>query len=84
MCQENLQRIVDYYQTIKDKKWKWRKFKKAFLFNPALPAVIPVLQSDPVEVCPEIWLKFLDKRENFLLAFFALSKPIWVGDLGTE
>jgi hypothetical protein len=24
------------------------------------------------------------KRENFLLAFFALSKPIWVGDLGTK
>jgi hypothetical protein len=24
------------------------------------------------------------KRENFLLAFFALSEPIWVGDLGTK
>jgi hypothetical protein len=24
------------------------------------------------------------KRENFLLAFFALSGPIWVGDLGTK
>jgi hypothetical protein len=23
------------------------------------------------------------KRENFLLAFFALSEPIWVCDLGT-
>jgi hypothetical protein len=23
------------------------------------------------------------KRENFSLAFFALSEPIWVGDLGT-
>jgi hypothetical protein len=23
------------------------------------------------------------KRENFLLSFFALSEPIWVGDLGT-
>jgi hypothetical protein len=24
------------------------------------------------------------KRENFLLAFFTLREPIWVGDLGTE
>ncbi len=24
------------------------------------------------------------KQGNFLLAFFALSEPIWVGDLGTE
>ncbi len=24
------------------------------------------------------------KRENFLLAFFALSEPIWEGDLGTK
>ncbi len=23
------------------------------------------------------------KRENFSLAFFTLSEPIWVGDLGT-
>jgi hypothetical protein len=24
------------------------------------------------------------KRDNFLLVFFALSEPIWVGDLGTK
>jgi hypothetical protein len=31
----------------------------------------------------EMTLK-VPKRENFLLAFFALSEPIWVGDLGTK
>ncbi len=24
------------------------------------------------------------KHENFLLSFFALREPIWVGDLGTD
>jgi hypothetical protein len=24
------------------------------------------------------------KRENFLLTFFTLREPIWLGDLGTE
>ncbi len=26
----------------------------------------------------------MPKRDNFELAFFTLSDPIWIGDLGTE
>jgi hypothetical protein len=26
----------------------------------------------------------MPKHENFSLAFFALSEPIWVGDLGSD
>jgi hypothetical protein len=41
---------------------------------------------------PYVWLRLrfetvtskVPKHENFSLAFFALSEPIWVGDLGTE
>ncbi len=31
-----------------------------------------------------LYMLQVSKRENFSLAFFTLSEPIWVGDLGTE
>jgi hypothetical protein len=34
------------------------------------------------QMLPDTCLK-VPKRENFSLAFFALSEPIWVCDLGT-
>jgi hypothetical protein len=32
----------------------------------------------------ELWIFKVPKHENFLLSFFALREPIWVGYLGTD
>jgi hypothetical protein len=44
----------------------------------------PKLKVTELSLNPKLFVLKVPKREKFSLAFFALSEPIWVCDLGTE